>query len=228
MLNELIGLLYKNFKLQLRTPCATLFQITMPIFCVLISFTLQKLAFTLSHQDISPSNITLPVSFVVPLNIPDDVPYYKEFFKPWSCLKINKFGFVEGVPKEEKDFVYEKLFFDNSKVNYRKSFCDDKRTKTQTVAPFFNETYVKKFEDMNEDILKNEFPTLLEHFDKSKIQFNPIPTDGYFLFSKINANKIAATLMSNNMNNQFYHRGNMQTQMIFEGQLVFLSDSVTK
>ena len=221
MINQLIALFYKNFKLQLRTPFATLFQILLPICCVLIAYSLQSFAHSKAGESSKPIPSS-PLTYTVPLNFPESEQPFKSFFKPQSCLKINRFAFGKDVEDSEKEFVKKKLTFDNS-WGFRKENCTYKQndTKKWLISPYFNETQVSDPDEMNKWVSDNELKLFNNgSFNIKERQTYTYPLDGFTLFKKATKSKVAMTIMSNNLNNQYLHRGNYQTQMNADGAII--------
>lgn len=208
------ALMYKNIKLQSKSPCSSIFQVILPVVCILIIYSLQQLAGVLSDltEDVIPAN--LPFNSIAPLNLP--VQLGSDFFDSGdesSCYKINKYGFSDTNDAASKKFVQDSLMFNNQK-HLRNLVCKQNKT-NPLMSPYFNLTDANTYDDLNKD-MKAEMD-LVYQANLVNLKNTTIPFDGYYLFHKANRNGINATLLSNNMNNQLYHRPNSQTEILAKG-----------
>lgn len=205
------ALMYKNLKLQSKNACSSIIQLLVPVVCVLIVLSMQQLAKTLSEKNQKPMPVDLPFEVATILNFPLSGDYAKKYGGIRSCLKANKYGFEDKNDKASQTFVDHNLFFDNRK--HLRNFICHKKDHYDTISPFFNKTETSSVEDMNSDV-KDEMRIVYDS-ELAYREDHMTPSDGYYLFHEANINRINATIMSNNMNNQFYHRPNGQTQLNF-------------
>lgn len=204
------ALMYKNYKLQSKNAFSTLFQILLPLVCIVIILSLQQLAKNLANKNEPVTPGGLPFNSFTILNNYLSGDLVEKYLGIHSCLRMNKYGFSDMSDTKGQSFVTENLLFDN-KQHMRNVECTvDNKTYT---SPNFDKLDIKDYQDINQsmaDEMKIVYDSSLADNDKH-IQ----PSDGYYLFHEANKNKIKVTLVSNNMNNQLYHRANGQTQLWF-------------
>ena len=216
-MSQLVALIYKNTKLVTRQKLTTIFQITSPLFCILCVLLLQILAKQQSEQQTIKPPFEIPFGGLYPINIPLDLfPKVKDWGAV-SCLRMNKYGFTKNSDSQSSDFVDNFLGF--KRLSGIRNFICKAGSERTVVSPHFNRTETSTHEGVNEEILDE-----MEDFYGTRMNDvwkTPIPTDGYFLFDHASQHKVKATLFSNNMNVQFYHRANMQTMMAFNNFAVW-------
>lgn len=209
-MTQLKALLYKDTKLATRQWVTTLFQILSPIFCILCIYELESLAKVQSDkQNIKPP-FEIPFGGLYPINMPIDIVDMVDYGVV-SCLKMNKYAFTDKADKQSIDFIDHFVGFQSSS-GIRTSVC--KIPKLTINSPYFNKTHAKTMDDIQDDIfdeLKRYEGTRLDQIWKSLI-----PSDSYYLFDKVDHNKVSGTLMSNNLNLLTYHRANGQTLIAFK------------
>lgn len=210
--------MYKNVKLQTKNACSSIFQMLVPVICVLIVLSLQQLARSLADNNGKMLPPDFPFQIATMLNIPyHKIPgYAKEVESKLgikSCIKINKYGFASSMSKPDQSYITKDLFFDNS-PHLRSEICTKAHKDLHIMSPYYNVTDVTTFDEMNANIMED-----MKVVYESKLAYredHPLPVDGFYLFKEANKNKIDVTIMSNNMNNQLYHRPNGQTQLWLE------------
>lgn len=205
------ALMYKNFKLQSKNACSSIFQLVVPIICVLIVLSLQQLAISLSENNEKQFPVDMPFNVATMLNLPLTGEWANKYAGIKSCLKVNKYGFSNQGDMETQKFVDEQLYFNNDK--HLRNFICRKKDKPEMISPFFNKTIVNTIDELNWDI--KEEMNIVYDSELAYREDHTTPSDGYYLFHEANLDKINVTIMSNNMNNQMYHRPNGQTQISF-------------
>lgn len=204
------ALMYKNYKLQSKNACSSIFQLILPLVCIIIILSLQQLAKSLADKNEPNTPGGMPFNAFTILNNELTGDLASKYLGIHSCLRMNKYGFSNKDDAASQSFVTDNLLFDN-KQHMRNYEC---KVKDQTyMSPHFQQTNINDYHGLNKDMAE-EMSSVYDS-KLSENDTNPDPSDGYYLFHEANRNKIKATLVSNNMNNQLYHRANGQTQLWF-------------
>ena len=210
-MSQFTALLYKNYKLATRQWVTSLFQLLSPIFCIVCVLVLQFLAKQQSEkQNIKPP-FEIPFGGLYPINIPLDLFKVKEFGVN-SCMRMNKYAFSKSSDQNSIKFIDEFLGFQKSS-GIRNGICQRPGMRPFP-SPHFNKTSFSTSDQINDDLLQD-----MERFygtNIKKIFVSEIPVDGYYLFNNASQSEVSATLFSNNMNIQFYHRANSQTGVVWQ------------
>lgn len=219
-MSQLFSLFYKNFKITTRQRNTTIFQFFSPMICILCVLLLQILGRAQADKTNIKPPIDIPFNGFYPINFPMNL-FNSSAFGSKSCLRINKYGFTEKSDDLSRDFVNQYIGF--QKLSGLRNHVCKRSGNKPIMSPSFNQTTLQTSNQVQEEILKemeNRYGV-----DIINNQFNEFPSDGYYLFENANKSKVTATIFSNNMNVQLYHRANMQTQAIFAGFPVSLLDS---
>lgn len=214
------ALLYKNLKIIVRQWPTTLLQILSPLFCIGFVVILQYVAQNRANTiDIKPP-FEIPFGGLFPINLPFDLIRAKDLgFE--SCLRNNKYAFTSETTSDDVTFVDKYIGF--SRMSGIRNFVCYDYDHRATMSPSFSRTTNATADSISREILDE-----MEHFYGTKIpqvKSSQIPTDGFYLFSEANLNRVAGTIFSNNFNVQYFHRDNGQTMLNFHGFLVSSPDS---
>jgi hypothetical protein len=211
-MSQLYALLYKNFKIMSKQRTSTLMMLVTPVMCLVMAFSLQKLAKKLADEHPVNPPFDIPFGAAYPINFP---LYDKEkkSIGVQTCIRMNKYGFSNGYDAQTEYFVDRVLNF-NTTSGVRRTICQSDPS-YGIISPHFNKTLLSNFTQTNKDIM-DQMEDLYES-ELSWLQYNYNPVEGYYIFDKASFDGISGTLQSNNMVNFLYHHRSLQNSIFIHG-----------
>jgi hypothetical protein len=211
-MSQLYALLYKNIKIMGKQRASSLMMLIVPVMCLVMALSLQKLAKKLADDHPVKPPFDIPFGAAFPINI----PLYSREVKPigvQTCLRMNKYGFSRGYDAQTEHFVDRVLNF-NTTSGVRRTICQSGPSNA-IISPHFNKTSLADFSQTNKDII-DQMEDLYES-ELSWLQSKYNPTEGYYIFDKASFDGISGTLQSNNMVNSLYHHWSLQNSIFMNG-----------